>query len=502
MKEKNKKVEQTNEFEIKETSKKEDGRSVFVNNLLTSINNISNSIVYKDNRYILRMLKYIKCMRLSIKNESNTLMPIMINLINKMFKENYPIYGILNKYINEFKESVPKEITEFTNINDRTYTHAAPEIEVFFYIMILLYLLDAKCYEEAMQLSTVIVDRITKVNRRSLDYMNAKIYFYFSWVHELGGKLSQVRQRLLNIYRNACLHRDIMTQTVVLNLILRDYIKHNLYDLAVKFVSKTSFPENSSSNAQHARYLFYIGKILAIQLDYSEAHSKITQAIRKAPQNSQIAKGFKLEATKMEIIVELLMGDIPGRSLFSNKIMRNKLIPYKHVVSAVRNGDINKFAKVMNDYNALFMRDGVYLLIKRIHHNVIKTALRIINLSYSRISINDIGKKIGVESPMDIIGITAKAIHDGVIEATIDYDTQCVESKPNSDVYTTGDPMKAFHKRIAFCLQLYSDAIKAMQYPDENEKKGNEEAKQRKIRQQEELAQAEEGDLGDENDLL
>ncbi|SBS99841.1 26S proteasome regulatory subunit RPN3, putative (RPN3), partial [Plasmodium ovale curtisi] len=114
----------------------------------------------------------------------------------------------------------------------------------------------------------------------------------------------------------------------------------------------------------------------------------------------------------------------------------------------------------------------------------------------------DIGKKIGVESPLDIVGITAKAIHDGVIEATIDYENQYVESKSNCDVYITGDPMKAFHKRIAFCLQLYSDAIKAMQYPDENEKKENEEAKERKMRQQEELAQAEEGDLGDDNDLL
>ncbi|CAA9989952.1 26S proteasome regulatory subunit RPN3, putative [Plasmodium knowlesi strain H] len=506
MKEKHKKVE----YAEKEAEAPADGTtdttpkdvsSVFVNNLLTSINNINNAIVYKDNRYILRMLKYIKCMRLSIKNESSTLMPIMTNLISKTFKEGYPIYEILFKYINEFKE-LPKEVPEFSNINDKTYTHAAPEIEVFFYIMILLYLLDKKCYNEAMDLSTVIVNRITKLNRRSLDCINAKVYFYFSWVHELGGKLSHVRQKLLYIYRNACLHRDIMTQTVVLNLILRDYIKHNLYDLAVKFVSKTSFPENSSSNAQHARYLYYIGKILAIQLDYSEAHSKITQAIRKAPQNNQSAKGFKLEATKMEIIVELLMGDIPDRSLFSNKIMRNKLIPYKHVVTAVRNGDINKFSKVMNDYNQLFMRDGVYLLIKRIHHNVIKTALRIINLSYSRISISDIGKKIGVESPLDIVGITAKAIHDGVIEATIDYDNQYVESKSNSDVYVTSDPMKTFHKRIAFCLQLYSDAVKAMQYPDENEKKENEEAKERKIRQQEELAQAEEGDLGDDNDLL
>ncbi|SBS85953.1 26S proteasome regulatory subunit RPN3, putative [Plasmodium ovale] len=493
--------DKVNSVENEKEKNSEEERNIFVNNLIESINHINNAVVYKDNRYILRMLKYIKGMRINIKNDTNNLMPILINLITKIFKENNPIYIILYKYINEYKE-LTKEILEFININDKTYINCLAEIEVFFYLMILLYLLDKKDYNESMKLSNLIINRINKLNKRSLDYINAKVYFYYSWIHELGCNFSGIRQELLMIYRNACLHRDIMTQTVVLNLILRNYIKHNLYDLAVKFISKTSFPDNLSSNAQYARYLYYIGKILAIQLAYSEAHSKLTQAIRKAPQNTQSAKGFKLEATKMEIIVELLMGDIPDRSLFSNKIMRNKLIPYKHVVSAVRNGDINKFSKVMYDYKKLFIRDGVYLLIKRIHHNVIKTALRIINLSYSRISIGDIGKKIGVESPLDIVGITAKAIHDGVIEATIDYENQYVESKSNCDVYITGDPMKAFHKRIAFCLQLYSDAIKAMQYPDENEKKENEEAKERKMRQQEELAQAEEGDLGDDNDLL
>ncbi|CAD2101954.1 26S proteasome regulatory subunit RPN3, putative [Plasmodium vinckei brucechwatti] len=500
MKDKTKKAEHTEQNdEAKEHSEK---INTFVSNLLASINYINNAILYKDNRFILRMLKYIKNMRLSIKNDSDNLMPILISLINKIFKDTYPIYTILHKYINQYNESNKQNITEITALNDKAYANSLPEIEVFLYILFMVHLIDKKLYDECIELSTRIVNRVNKLNRRSLDFINAKVYFYYSWVHELRGKISQVRQELLFIYRNACLHRDVMTQTVVLNLILRDYIKNNLYDMAVKFVSKTLFPENMSSNVQHARYLYYIGKILAIQLDYSESHSKITQALRKAPQNIHTAKGFKLEATKLEIIVELLMGDIPDRSLFTNKVMRNKLIPYKHVVTAVRNGDINKFANVMNNYKKLFVRDGVYLLIKRIHHNVIKTALRIINLSYSRISIADIGKKIGVESPMDIVGITAKAIHDGVIGATIDYDNLYVESKPNTDIYITGDPMKAFHKRIAFCLQLYSDAVKAMQYPDENEKTENVEAKERKMRQQEEFAQAEEGELGDDADLL
>ena len=31
------------------------------------------------------------------------------------------------------------------------------------------------------------------------------------------------------------------------------------------------------------------------------------------------------------------------------------------------------------------------------------------------------------------------------------------------------EPQKALHKRIAFCLQMHNDTVKAMAYPDEND---------------------------------
>lgn len=70
----------------------------------------------------------------------------------------------------------------------------------------------------------------------------------------------------------------------------------------MKLVSKTTCPE-SWPNAQYARYLYYLGQIKAVQLEYSDAHSKLMQAIRKAPQGSQVAIGFKIAAYKLAIIV-------------------------------------------------------------------------------------------------------------------------------------------------------------------------------------------------------
>merc|ERR1719213_1111893 len=180
-----------------------------------------------------------------------------------------------------------------------------------------------------------------------MDLFLAKVYFYFSHAHELKGRLSDVRIENLAAYRTACLRRDVMTQATLLNLLLRDYLACNLYEQALKLVSKTTFPE-SRPNAQYARYLYYIGQIKAVQLEYSDAHSKLMQAIRKAPQGAKVALGFKLAAHKLAIIVELLMGGIPERTTFTQEEMRDALLPYFAITQAVRQGDLKDFQNTMS----------------------------------------------------------------------------------------------------------------------------------------------------------
>ena len=67
--------------------------------------------------------------------------------------------------------------------------------------------------------------------------------------------------------------------------------------------------------------------------------------------------------------------------------------------------------------------------------------------------------------------IVAKAIRDGVIDATIDHETGCLLSNDAIDVYATAEPQKAFHARIGFCLDVHNDAVKAMRYPPDAYKK-------------------------------
>ena len=90
----------------------------------------------------------------------------------------------------------------------------------------------------------------------------------------------------------------------------------------------------------------------------------------------------------------------------------------------MREGALDQFKKIVTNYRDLFLKDGNYNLINRLRHNVIKFGLRKINLSYSKISLQDVTHKLGLESIQDTECIVAKAIRDGVIDASIDHKNQ------------------------------------------------------------------------------
>jgi 26S proteasome regulatory subunit N3 len=90
--------------------------------------------------------------------------------------------------------------------------------------------------------------------------------------------------------RTATLRNDAEGQAVLINCLLRNYLHYHLYDQADKLVSKSIFPELASNN-EWARHFYYLGRIKAIQLEYSAANKHLLQAIRKAPQHTAV--GFK-----------------------------------------------------------------------------------------------------------------------------------------------------------------------------------------------------------------
>ncbi len=106
----------------------------------------------------------------------------------------------------------------------------------------------------------------------------AKCYFYYGRAYEQQNAAGSVRPVLYNALRAATLRNDSATQATLINELLRGLVNDKLYAQAELLASKTVFPE-TAAYAEAARHHYYLGRIKAVQLDYSEANNYL-QSVR------------------------------------------------------------------------------------------------------------------------------------------------------------------------------------------------------------------------------
>jgi len=109
----------------------------------------------------------------------------------------------------------------------------------------------------------------------------------------------------------------------------------------------------------------------------------------------------------------------------------------------VQIGDLELLRHVAEKFSSTFNSDQTHNLIVRLWHNVLRTGLHIISISYSRIALTDVAK-LRLDSAnlvADAESIVSKAIQDGAIDATIDHaNGWMVSSKETGDVCSTNEP--------------------------------------------------------------
>ncbi|MGH0134022.1 UNVERIFIED_CONTAM: hypothetical protein FKN15_052611 [Acipenser sinensis] len=519
-------------------------RYLYYTDIREHVKQIEKAVSGKEPRFVLRALR-------ALPSTSRRLNP---NVLHKAVSGFFTSHAEGRDFLLSFLEE-PMDTEGEVQFRPRTGKAAAapllPEVEAYLQLLLVVYLTNNKRYAEAQKVSDELLQKISSQNRRALDLVAAKCYYYHSRVSEFLSELDIVRSFLHARLRTATLRHDADGQATLLNLLLRNYLQYSLYDQAEKLVSKSVFPELANNNEwarylyytghflharlrtatlrhdadgqatllnlllrnylqyslydqaeklvsksvfpelannnEWARYLYYTGRIKAIQLEYSEARRTLTNALRKAPQHTAV--GFK---QTLLIVVELLLGEIPDRLQFRQPSLKRSLMPYFLLTQAVRMGNLAKFNQALEEFGEKFQTDGTYTLIIRLRHNVIKTGVRMISLSYSRISLSDIAQKLQLDSPEDAEFIVAKAIRDGVIEASINHEKGYVQSKETIDIYGTREPQLAFHQRISFCLDIHNMSVKAMRFPPKSYNKDLESAEERREREQQDLEFAKE----------
>ncbi|PYI14587.1 terpenoid synthase [Aspergillus violaceofuscus CBS 115571] len=453
-----------------EESKSEvDPKVKAVQDIKSNFTLLERAVSHFDPRFTLRVLRSISSMRKHITPD----------VLAEVIVENYPSSNLTASFLlgaidqaGAFDSAVASSKMDIESEKTKsTPKETLPEIDTYLSILVQIYLYDKKEFQKGAKFSTELIEQLRALNRRTLDSLAARVYFYYSLFYEQiaplppspAASVTSIRQPLLNALRTAVLRKDVDTQATVMTLLLRNYLSTSHISQADLLISHNRFPASASNN-QIARYLYYLGRIRAIQLQYTDAHGHLIGATRKSP-SSHSARGFYQASHKLLVVVELLMGDIPDRAIFRQPALERALHPYFLLVQAVSVGDMDGFLNIVNTYTATFRKDGTYTLILRLRQNVIKTGIRMMSLSYSRISLRDICLRLGLDSEESAEYIVAKAIRDGVIEASLDHERGFMKSKEVGDIYATREPGEVFHERIRACLSLHDESVKAMRFP-------------------------------------
>ena len=74
----------------------------------------------------------------------------------------------------------------------------------------------------------------------------------------------------------------------------------------------------------------------------------------------------------------------------------------------MREGSLRLFSEALSANENKFLADGTYSLISRLRHNVIKTGVRLLSISYSRIRLDTVAAKLQLENAEDVEFIVAK----------------------------------------------------------------------------------------------
>ncbi|EEQ35322.1 26S proteasome non-ATPase regulatory subunit [Microsporum canis] len=469
---------------------------------------LERAVVHFDLRFTLRVLRTISSMRKHLSAD------LIASVITTTYQRSDPTASFLLAALD--RQSAFDNVIEDVAMEDASDQKSAqakatspketlPEIDVYLSILVQIYLYDEKCTEKGAEFSQKLVEKLRTHNRRTLDCLAARAYFYYSLFFEQLKPLPpsptaaviSIRPALLAALRTAVLRKDTDIQATVTTLLLRNYLSTSHISQADLFISHSEFPVAASNN-QIARYLYYLGRIRAIQLRYTDAHQHLVGATRKSP-SSLSAGGFYQASMKLLVVVELLMGDIPDRAIFRQAALERSMYPYFLLVRAVSVGDLDGFQKIVQTYGPVFRKDSTYTLILRLRQNVIKTGIRMMSLSYTRISLRDICLRLGLDSEESAEYIVAKAIRDGVIEASLDHEQGYMKSKDIGDVYATQEPGEVFHERIQACLGLHDESVKAMRFPMNQHRLELKNAQEARERERELAKEIVEGDMDDDD---
>lgn len=131
-------------------------------------------------------------------------------------------------------------------------TPLLPEVDAYLQLLMFLHLSD-RGSSSALTCGENLVAKLISYNRRTLDHLAARIYYYYAMAYESDGRASEIRGFLHSRLRTATLRHDFEGQAVLINCLLRSYVSQNLFDQVSSDFERTDTDRSNKSNCVFAR---------------------------------------------------------------------------------------------------------------------------------------------------------------------------------------------------------------------------------------------------------
>lgn len=226
------------------------------------------------------------------------------------------------------------------------------------------------------------------------DYL---LYKYLNCI-ERQRNFNQEKSQLFLLLKNFSTSKKELLYSNLYIFIMRNLLIENNFQELGLFLSNCVFPEQIQF-VNYTKYLFYRGLYYGKVGDYKNSHKYINEAMRKMPTlnpntKQKGLKNYCLLVKKHNIILELLMNEIPSPSIFDKETQLNH---YKVLVRMVSNGLKQQFESYIKKEEHNFREDDVWHLLLAMKQIVLRNALKKVSVAYTKISERDICSKIGIE---------------------------------------------------------------------------------------------------------
>lgn len=346
------------------------------------------------------------------------------------------------------------------------------EIAVALLSSLLLY--KQKQYQQCQSvLGTLLFDKPHALAQRTyLEALTNYIFYKYLNCIELSGGFEQSKQGLYVQLRELQSTKNEVLFSTLYVFVLRNLLREERLRETHQLLKNFKFPENIQY-VYYSKYLFYKALFLSNVGQYQKAFTMMNSAFRKAPErkdgSTRGVRCFSLLVQKHIIVLSLMLNELPSIDTFSGV---PELQPYKELVKLVTQGHKEAFNRFLNRNRDLFEQDIVLDLLTKMEPVVLRNAVKKLSITYTRISIPDVLKKMGVKETdnFDVQSFLTKS-KDYIENFQIDPQNNLIDFIPTAERYSDASVRETLMKRINHLNTLEEQITKSLRYPEQKQEK-------------------------------